>query len=66
MYKYSYNKDGKVIKIFGPHDNDGLKIVKNFFKILFITADKKGYQISKKRRKQNCMEWNIIFPHKLD
>jgi 3-deoxy-D-manno-octulosonate 8-phosphate phosphatase (KDO 8-P phosphatase) len=47
--QFFYNQDGKVFKIFGRHDNDGLKIVKNFFSILFITADIKGFKISKKR-----------------
>ena len=47
--KFLYNSYGKVFKEFGPHDHDGLKIIKKFFKFLFITADKNGYSISKKR-----------------
>ena len=46
---FQYSEKGKIIKTFGAHDNDGLKFVKKFFKILFITADKKGFKISKKR-----------------
>lgn len=47
--QFIYSQKGKIFKIFGRHDNDGLKIIKNFFSILFITADKKGFKISKKR-----------------
>ena len=44
-----YTKNGKYIKIFGPDDSDMLSIMKNYINIYFITADKKGYPISKKR-----------------
>lgn len=47
--KFIYSEKGKKYKIFGAHDSDGLKIIKKFLKILFITADKRGYAISKKR-----------------
>lgn len=46
---FIYSKKGKVFKIFGAHDSDGLKIIKKFISILFVTADKRGYAISKKR-----------------
>ena len=46
---FHYSEKGKVTKVFGPHDNDGLKIVKKFFNIIFVTADKKGFKISRKR-----------------
>lgn len=46
-----YNSDGKILKKFGSNDKDALRIIKNKFvnKILFITADKKGYEMSRKR-----------------
>ena len=47
--QFIYDKSGKAMKIFGAHDNDGLKIIKNYFRILFLTADKQGFKISKKR-----------------
>lgn len=37
------------MKIFGPDDNDGLSLLKNNIEIRFITGDKKGFPISKKR-----------------
>tara|TARA_B110000008_G_scaffold276562_1_gene316065 strand:- start:879 stop:1352 length:474 start_codon:yes stop_codon:yes gene_type:complete len=56
---YLYSKFGKSFKIFGPHDHDGIKILKNLIKIIFITADKNGFSISK-RRIQKDMEQKII------
>ena len=32
-------KNGKEYKIFGAHDSDGLKMLKNKIKILFITSE---------------------------
>ncbi len=47
--QFLYSKLGKEYKIFGPHDNDGLKMLKKKIPIEFISADKKGFAISKKR-----------------
>ncbi len=47
--KFIYSCEGKMFKIFGAHDADGLKMLKDKVNILFITADKRGFQISKKR-----------------
>ena len=47
--QFLYSSDGKSHKIFGPHDADGLKLIKDHFNILFITADKRGYFISEER-----------------
>lgn len=47
--QFIYTADGKVAKIFGPHDADGLKLVKNLIDIQFITADHRGFEITKKR-----------------
>ena len=46
---FLYSSEGKVFKIFGSHDYDGLKLLKKLINIEFITADKNGYNISKKR-----------------
>jgi len=47
--QFIYSKLGKIAKIFGPHDSDGLKLLKNKIDIEFITADYRGFLISKKR-----------------
>lgn len=47
--QFFYDKKGKVMKIFGADDHDALLLLKKFIKILFISADKKGFGISKRR-----------------
>ncbi len=47
--QFLYSKNGKEFKVFGPDDNDGLSLLKSFLKIHFVTQDKKGFAISKKR-----------------
>ena len=47
--QFYYDENGKLLKKFGPHDSDGLKIIKKFISIKFITADNRGFKISKKR-----------------
>lgn len=47
--QFLYSIDGKRYKIFGPHDNDGLKLIKNKINISFVTADRNGFLISKSR-----------------
>ena len=47
--QFLYSSKGKEYKIFGPHDTDGLKIIKDKINIVFISADKRGFSISKKR-----------------
>lgn len=47
--QFFYTELGKVMKVFGPDDNDALSLLKNYIDIRFITGDKKGYPISKKR-----------------
>ena len=48
--KFIYTENGKVAKIFGAHDNDGVKRLKKLgYDVIFITADKRGLPITKKR-----------------
>ena len=47
--QFLFSQEGKEYKVFGPHDNDGLKLLKNKVTIKFITADKRGFSITKKR-----------------
>lgn len=59
--KFIYTADGKVAKIFGPHDNDGVKLLKaNNFDVVFISADKRGFPITKRRiDDMNCPVFNV-------
>ena len=47
--QFFYSVDGKVLKVFGADDNDGLSLLKNHLEVRFVTGDKKGFSISKKR-----------------
>ena len=47
--EFWYSSDGKVFKVFGPDDNEALSLLKPYLEIRFITADKRGFKISKKR-----------------
>ena len=47
--QFAYTKEGKIMKNFGPDDHDGLSLLKNFIEIKFVTGDKSGFEITKKR-----------------
>ena len=47
--EFYYTEEGKVMKVFGPDDHDGLTLLKPHMEIRFITGDSKGFAISKKR-----------------
>tara|TARA_Y100001978_G_C23658853_1_gene417537 strand:+ start:54 stop:578 length:525 start_codon:yes stop_codon:yes gene_type:complete len=47
--QFFYTEEGKYLKCFGPDDNDGLSLLKEYLDIRFITGDKKGFKISHKR-----------------
>lgn len=44
-----YTAEGKLMKVFGPDDHDALNILRDKLKIKFITGDKRGFEISKRR-----------------
>jgi len=58
--QFLYSSKGKEYKIFGAHDSDGLKLIRDKINILFITADKRGFPISKKRIKDMGYEIKLI------
>jgi 3-deoxy-D-manno-octulosonate 8-phosphate phosphatase (KDO 8-P phosphatase) len=47
--KMYYSRFGKVLKSFGPDDADSLKIISTKLSIQFVSADKRGFSISRKR-----------------
>ena len=47
--QFFYSLSGKSMKIFGPDDNDGLSLLRPFIDIRFVTGDKKGFEISRRR-----------------
>lgn len=47
--QFLYTENGKFAKVFGPHDNDGIKMIKKYVSICVVSADKRGWSITKKR-----------------
>lgn len=47
--KFYYTKEGKAMKVFGSDDHDALCLVKPHMKIMFVTGDHRGFDISRKR-----------------
>ena len=47
--QFHYTVDGKVMKIFGADDNDGLSLLSPYLEIHFVTGDHRGFEISKSR-----------------
>ena len=47
--KFHYSEKGKILKVFGADDHDAINILKNYMYIHIITADVKGFEISRKR-----------------
>ena len=50
---FLYSESGKIMKIFGPDDNDGLGLLNQYMQIRFVTGDRKGFAISNKRIKED-------------
>lgn len=66
--RYIYTADGKVAKVFGPHDNDGVKLLKaSGIDVVFISADKRGFPITKKRvEDMKCPIYNVSETERVD
>ena len=47
--QFYYTENGKLMKVFGPDDNDGLSLLAPYLKVVFVTGDRKGFDISKRR-----------------
>ncbi len=47
--KFYYTVDGKIAKMFGPEDNDGLSLLKGKIEVRAVSGDKKGFAITRKR-----------------
>ena len=58
--KFYYTKQGKIMKCFGADDNDALKLLSQFMKIRFVTGDKRGFLITKKRIKDMKFDLDLV------
>lgn len=58
---FYYTVDGKIMKKFGAHDSDGIKILKDLgVEIFAISADKRGFEITNKRMKDLNIELTYV------
>ena len=58
---FTYSEQGKIYKVFGAHDADGLKLLKNAaVHIDVITADKRGFEISKRRMEDMDVRISLV------
>lgn len=46
---FYYTTEGKIMKKFGPDDNDALSLLKDKLHIHVVSGDKRGFEITKKR-----------------
>lgn len=58
--QFLYDSNGKQFKIFGAHDSEGLQIISKFIKTIFISADRRGFEISKRRVEDMGFKLNLI------
>ena len=47
--KFYYTTEGKIMKKFGPEDNDALTLLNGKLKLHTISGDKRGFKITQKR-----------------
>ncbi len=47
--QFFYTSEGKIMKVFGADDNDGLSLLKPNIEVRFVSGDSKGFPISRKR-----------------
>ena len=61
---FYYDNKGKVLKKFGANDSDFLNLISHKFNIFFISSDRRGFSISKKR--VNDMGYKIFYASNLN
>lgn len=47
--RFFYTTEGKVMKVFGSNDADALLLLGKYISIVFVSGDKKGFEITRKR-----------------
>lgn len=47
--QFLYSAEGKVLKVFGADDHDALCLLKPYLQLHFVTGDRSGFPISKRR-----------------
>lgn len=60
--KFTYTENGKYSKVFGSHDADALKLLSKFAQIQFITADKRGFDLTMHRIQDMGFSLSLVEP----
>lgn len=47
--KIYYSNEGKIFKVFGPDDHDAINIIKKKLNVVIVSADWRGFDITKRR-----------------
>ena len=47
--QFLYSTEGKVMKVFGPDDHDGLLLLAPYPEVRFVSGDTNGFEITRKR-----------------
>lgn len=58
--KFYYTTEGKIMKKYGPDDADAISLIKDKMHIHVISADKRGFQITKKRMNDMKLEIDLV------
>lgn len=57
---FYYTSEGKVMKKFGADDSDALSLLRPYLEIQFVTGDKRGAGISRKRVEDMHFELHLV------
>ena len=57
---FLYDSKGKQMKAFGPDDADALQILRSVMEIIFVSADERGFAISRSRVNDMGFELNLV------
>ena len=57
---FYYTSEGKVMKKFGADDNDALSLLRPYIEIQFVTGDKRGFEISRRRIEDMHFQLNLV------
>jgi len=63
--KIYVSEEGKVFKVFGPDDHDAIKLIGKLIRVLVVTADEKGFAISRRRIEEDLgLNLFLVSSHK--
>ena len=57
---FTYSSEGKVTKQFGPDDADALKVLRTFVDVHIVSADHRGFEISRLRVEDMGFRLNLV------